>query len=120
MPDDPGNLILVYLRQLDAKVDQVIETVTDHGRPLGDVCGRGRNPTLRILAKGWLAKRWTSGRATRRECRMPYGRFLSTTSLDVRGDVLEFQPGYLNLSHAGSNYQEAWQRALQPSSGYHT
>jgi hypothetical protein len=34
MPDDPGNLILVYLRQLDAKVDQVIETVTDHGRPL--------------------------------------------------------------------------------------
>jgi len=34
MSDDPDNLMLVYLRRLDAKLDQVIETQRDHGRRL--------------------------------------------------------------------------------------
>jgi len=32
--DAPENLTLVYLRRLDAKLDQVIETLRDHGRRL--------------------------------------------------------------------------------------
>lgn len=34
MSDEPENLILVYLRRLDSKLDQVIETLRDHGRRL--------------------------------------------------------------------------------------
>ena len=34
MSDEPQNLTLVYLRRLDAKLDQVIETQRDHGRRL--------------------------------------------------------------------------------------
>jgi hypothetical protein len=34
MSDAPDSLILVYLRRLDGKLDQVIETVADHGRRL--------------------------------------------------------------------------------------
>ncbi len=34
MSDQPENLLLVYLRRLDAKLDQVIETQKDHGRRL--------------------------------------------------------------------------------------
>ena len=34
MSDPPDNLILVYLRRLDAKLDQMIEIVQDHGRRL--------------------------------------------------------------------------------------
>ncbi len=34
MSDEPDNLMLVYLRRLDSKLDQVIETQRDHGRRL--------------------------------------------------------------------------------------
>jgi hypothetical protein len=34
MSDAPDNLMLVYLRRLDGKVDQVIDTLRDHGRRL--------------------------------------------------------------------------------------
>lgn len=34
MTDQTENLMLVYLRRLDAKIDQVIETQGDHGRRL--------------------------------------------------------------------------------------
>ena len=34
MSDEPENLVLVYLRRLDGKLDQLIETVRDHGRRL--------------------------------------------------------------------------------------
>ncbi len=34
MSDQPENLLLVYSRRLDAKLDQVIETQKDHGRRL--------------------------------------------------------------------------------------
>ena len=34
MSDQPENLMLVYLRRLDGKMDQVIETQRDHGRRL--------------------------------------------------------------------------------------
>jgi hypothetical protein len=34
MSDEPDNLILVYLRRIDEKVDRVIETQQDHGRRL--------------------------------------------------------------------------------------
>ena len=32
--EDPDNLVLVFLRRMDAKLDQVIETQNDHGRRL--------------------------------------------------------------------------------------
>lgn len=34
MSDQPENLVLVYLRRMDAKLDQMIETQRDHGRRL--------------------------------------------------------------------------------------
>lgn len=34
MSDQPENLMLVYLRRLDTKLDQVIDTQADHGRRL--------------------------------------------------------------------------------------
>jgi hypothetical protein len=34
MSESPENLTLVYLRRLDAKLDNVIETQRDHGRRL--------------------------------------------------------------------------------------
>jgi hypothetical protein len=34
MSDAPDKLMLVYLRRLDTKMDQVIETLRDHGRRL--------------------------------------------------------------------------------------
>jgi len=34
MSDEPENILLVYLRRLDAKLDQVLETQRDHGRRL--------------------------------------------------------------------------------------
>jgi hypothetical protein len=34
MTDEPENLTLRYLRKLDEKLDQVIETQRDHGRRL--------------------------------------------------------------------------------------
>ncbi len=34
MTDEPENLILVYLRRLDAKLDSVIDVLTDHSRRL--------------------------------------------------------------------------------------
>jgi hypothetical protein len=34
MSDQPENIMLVYLRRLDAKVDQVIETLTEQGQRL--------------------------------------------------------------------------------------
>jgi hypothetical protein len=34
MTDEPDNLILVYLRRMDAKLDSVIEVLADHGRRL--------------------------------------------------------------------------------------
>jgi hypothetical protein len=34
MAEEPENLILRYLRKLDEKLDQVIETQRDHGRHL--------------------------------------------------------------------------------------
>ena len=34
MSDEPDNLMLVYLRRLDAKMDQVIDIQGDHGRRL--------------------------------------------------------------------------------------
>ncbi len=34
MSDEPDNLILIYLRRLDAKLDGVIEVLADHGRRL--------------------------------------------------------------------------------------
>jgi len=34
MTDEPENITLVYLRRLDAKLDQVIETQREHGRKL--------------------------------------------------------------------------------------
>jgi hypothetical protein len=37
MSDGPDNLTLVYLRRLDAKMDQMIETLRDHGRRLTSV-----------------------------------------------------------------------------------
>ena len=32
--EDPDNLVLVFLRRMDAKLDQVIDTQSDHGRRL--------------------------------------------------------------------------------------
>lgn len=32
MTDGPDNLILIYLRRIDEKLDRVIETQQDHGR----------------------------------------------------------------------------------------
>jgi hypothetical protein len=34
MSDAPDKLMLVYLRRLDTKMDQVIETLRDHGKHL--------------------------------------------------------------------------------------
>ena len=34
MSDDPENLILVFLRRLDAKLDHIAATQQDHGRRL--------------------------------------------------------------------------------------
>lgn len=34
MSDQPESLTLVYLRRLDAKLDQVVDTLNDHGRRL--------------------------------------------------------------------------------------
>ncbi len=34
MSDEPENLILVFLRRLDAKLDQLVDTLSDHGRRL--------------------------------------------------------------------------------------
>ena len=34
---DPDNLVLVYLRRMDAKLDSVIETQADHGHRLSRV-----------------------------------------------------------------------------------
>jgi hypothetical protein len=34
MSDQPENLMLVYLRRLDAKMDQIVDTLGDHGRRL--------------------------------------------------------------------------------------
>ncbi len=34
MSDEPENLMLVFLRRLDAKLDQVVDTLSDHGRRL--------------------------------------------------------------------------------------
>jgi hypothetical protein len=34
MSDEPDNLILVYLRRLDAKLDGVTDVLADHGRRL--------------------------------------------------------------------------------------
>ena len=34
MSDQPENLMLVYLRRLDAKIDQIVDTLSDHGRRL--------------------------------------------------------------------------------------
>jgi hypothetical protein len=34
MSDDPANLMLVYLRRLDSKLDEVLATQRDHGRRL--------------------------------------------------------------------------------------
>jgi len=34
MSEEPDNLVLVVLRRLDSKVDQVLQTQGDHGRSL--------------------------------------------------------------------------------------
>ena len=34
MTDDPENLVLVFLRRMDAKLDQIAEIQRDHGRRL--------------------------------------------------------------------------------------
>ena len=50
MSDAPENLMPVYLRRLDGKLDQVIETQRDHGRRLTSleiVAGNGRIATKR-------------------------------------------------------------------------
>jgi len=31
MSDEPDNIILVYLRRMDAKLDRVVETQSEHG-----------------------------------------------------------------------------------------
>ncbi|MGK9233692.1 hypothetical protein KXS07_19315 [Inquilinus limosus] len=40
MTDELDNLILVYLRRIDEKVDRVIETQQDHGRRLTSLEGQ--------------------------------------------------------------------------------
>ncbi|WP_342236922.1 hypothetical protein [Inquilinus sp. OTU3971] len=40
MTDELGNLMLVYLRRIDEKVDRVIETQQDHGRRLTSLEGQ--------------------------------------------------------------------------------
>jgi uncharacterized coiled-coil protein SlyX len=40
MSDGPDNLILIYLRRIDEKVDRVIETQQDHGRRLTSLEGQ--------------------------------------------------------------------------------
>lgn len=34
MSDQPENLMLIYLRRLDGKLDQMMDTLRDHGRRL--------------------------------------------------------------------------------------
>jgi hypothetical protein len=34
MSEEPDNFILVFLRRLDGKIDQVLQTLGDHGRRL--------------------------------------------------------------------------------------
>jgi predicted nucleic acid-binding Zn-ribbon protein len=45
MSSEPENLVLTYLRRLDAKVDRLAETMTEHGRRLARIeveVARGR------------------------------------------------------------------------------
>jgi hypothetical protein len=37
LSDGPENILLVYLRRLDAKLDQVVEAQRDHGRRLTSI-----------------------------------------------------------------------------------
>lgn len=37
MSDEPENLVLVYLRRMDAKIDKVIDTQQEHGHRLSRV-----------------------------------------------------------------------------------
>jgi hypothetical protein len=53
MSDDPENLILVYLRRLDTKLDQVIEMARDFDRRL----------TALEIAVNDLASAWSSRNA---------------------------------------------------------
>jgi len=39
MSSEPENLVLTYLRRLDAKVDRLAETMTEHGRRLARIEG---------------------------------------------------------------------------------